>query len=68
VAAAVLAVIARHPLELDELLEALRRWSPGEVGDALARLAGSGRIHAVNRLGRRYWTNAAACYGDARGH
>jgi wyosine [tRNA(Phe)-imidazoG37] synthetase (radical SAM superfamily) len=65
---AVLDILARHPMDLEELVHALQRWSPGEVGQALARLGASGRIRTVNRMGRRFWASADAKYGDDERH
>ena len=61
---AILAVITRHPMREEELAAALDRWSPEEVGDALARLRDSGRAQVVTRLGQRYWSGAGARYVD----
>jgi wyosine [tRNA(Phe)-imidazoG37] synthetase (radical SAM superfamily) len=62
---AVVAVIARHPLREDDLVDALARWSPGRVREALARLAADGRARVVTRYGARFWTAAGAFFPDA---
>jgi len=59
---AVLAVIRRHPMEEREVMEALRRWTPREVEDALREVAASGRAQLVERYGRRFWSDAGAQY------
>jgi wyosine [tRNA(Phe)-imidazoG37] synthetase (radical SAM superfamily) len=61
---AVLGVLARHPMDIAELADALRCWSPVEVGGAVAQLAGSGRLRLVNRMGRRFWSSVEARYGE----
>ncbi len=63
---AVEGVLSRHPMDLGELVETLKRWSPGEVGEALARLAAGGRIRTVTRMSRRFWSAAGALYGEDR--
>ena len=62
---AVIEVITRHPMREEELRRALHRWAPGEVTQALAELASSGRARTVNRLGHKFWSAAEARYGQA---
>ena len=64
VVAAILAVIARHPMTEEKLQAALQRWKPGDTGSALRRLAAGGRAQVVTRNGRRVWTGAGARYGS----
>lgn len=61
---AVVGIVTRHPMREDELIDALARWVPGEVEDALRRLESSGRIQVVERLGRRFWSVAGARYPE----
>lgn len=64
--AAVVAIITRHPMSEEDLLETLERWSPGSVNEALAALESSGRAQVVQRYGRRFWSAAPARYpGEA---
>ncbi len=62
VRAGVLGILARHPMELAELTDALRCWNPSEVRAALAQLAEDGHVQMVNRLGRTFWSDARARY------
>jgi wyosine [tRNA(Phe)-imidazoG37] synthetase (radical SAM superfamily) len=62
----VLGMLARHPMDFEELLDSLGRSSPAEVGEALARLAGTGRVRPVQHLGRRFWAAGAARFGEER--
>jgi wyosine [tRNA(Phe)-imidazoG37] synthetase (radical SAM superfamily) len=62
---AVVAVITRHPMLEDELIQTLSRWTPGEVERALGELAAGGRAQVVLRYGRRFWCSAGGKY--ARG-
>jgi wyosine [tRNA(Phe)-imidazoG37] synthetase (radical SAM superfamily) len=64
---AALAVIARHPMTEEELLRTLARWTPGQVREALAKLAASGRAQVVTRLGARFWSDVRARYASPSG-
>jgi wyosine [tRNA(Phe)-imidazoG37] synthetase (radical SAM superfamily) len=61
---AVVGVITRHPMRQEELEEALSRWTPGQVGQALAELEKSRRAKVVERNGVRYWSAELAHYPD----
>jgi hypothetical protein len=61
---AVVSIITRHPLREEELVEALERWSPGEVSETLNELQSSGRAQVVKRFGTRFWSAAPARYPD----
>ncbi len=61
---ALLAVVTRHPMRQEELVATLERWSPNQVGDALARLCQSGRVQVVERFGHLFWCGAHALYVD----
>ncbi|HEX9371505.1 MAG TPA: radical SAM protein [Roseiflexaceae bacterium] len=63
---AVVAVITRHPMREAELLRALDRWTHGQVAEALARLAASGRAQVVERYGQRFWSCAGARYATPK--
>jgi len=60
---ATLEILARHPMGLEELADVLGRWTPGQVGSALSRLAETGRVREVARLGRVFWAPVDARYG-----
>jgi wyosine [tRNA(Phe)-imidazoG37] synthetase (radical SAM superfamily) len=60
---AVAAAVTRHPMSVDEVVAALSCWDAVEVRVALGRLATGGRIRRITRLGRSFWTSAAARYG-----
>jgi wyosine [tRNA(Phe)-imidazoG37] synthetase (radical SAM superfamily) len=59
---AIVAIIARHPMREDELVETLKRWQPGEVTATLQALADSGKAQVVERLGIRFWSASPAYY------
>lgn len=61
---AVIAIITRHPMRQTELEETLDHWAPGQVREALALLAESGRAQVVERLGEQFWSAAPAHYPD----
>lgn len=61
---AIVGVITRHPMRQKELEEALSKWTPGQVGQALAELEASGRAKVVERNGIRYWSAEPAHYPD----
>lgn len=61
---AVVGIITRHPMRQEELERTLDRWSPGQVNQALAELAVSGRAQVVERYGVRFWSAAPARYPD----
>ncbi len=62
VVAAILAVLARHPMREQELLQTLRRWAAEEARAALHALESSGQVQVVERYGQRFWTLATARY------
>jgi wyosine [tRNA(Phe)-imidazoG37] synthetase (radical SAM superfamily) len=61
---AVIGIITRHPMRQEELEHTLARWSPGQVSQALADLATSGRAQVVERYGVHFWSAAPAHYPD----
>lgn len=61
---AIIGIITRHPMREAELRHALERWSPGQVDEALAELAASGRAQVIERYGVRFWSAAASRYPD----
>ena len=61
---AVVEIITRHPLQEDELVKTLERWSPGEVDATLKELESSGRAQVIKRYGSRFWCAASAHYPD----
>ncbi|MFC1499642.1 radical SAM protein [Candidatus Zixiibacteriota bacterium] len=65
VVTAILDIISRHPMSEEELKQVLEEWFPGEIEDALAGLAASGRAHVVERYGTRFWSGSDQTYaGD----
>jgi wyosine [tRNA(Phe)-imidazoG37] synthetase (radical SAM superfamily) len=61
---AIVGIITRHPMREAELRQALERWSPQQIGEALSDLAASGQAQIVERYGARFWSAAAAHYPD----
>jgi wyosine [tRNA(Phe)-imidazoG37] synthetase (radical SAM superfamily) len=62
---AVVAVITRHPIREEDLVQALERWSSNQVAQALADLEANGRAQMVRRYGQRFWSGIAARYAPA---
>ena len=60
----VISIITRHPIREDELVQALKRWSTGEVNVILKELESSGRAQVIERYGYRFWSAASARYPD----
>jgi wyosine [tRNA(Phe)-imidazoG37] synthetase (radical SAM superfamily) len=65
---AVVAIITRHPMRQQELLQALARWAPGQVRETLTALEASGRAQVVERFGSRFWSAVGARYPATRDH
>jgi len=63
-AEAVIAIITRHPMREDELMQTLERWSPGEVSAVLRNLKSDGQAQVIERYGHRFWSAASAHYPD----
>lgn len=62
---AALAIIQRHPMSQEQLEQALHRWAPSQVQEALAALAADGRAHPVDYLGAAFWSAGDALFPDA---
>jgi wyosine [tRNA(Phe)-imidazoG37] synthetase (radical SAM superfamily) len=60
---AILAVVGRHPMTREALLETLRRWEPGRVDEALARLERAAKVRRLERLGKVFFVAIEARYG-----
>jgi wyosine [tRNA(Phe)-imidazoG37] synthetase (radical SAM superfamily) len=60
----IISIVKRHPMRQDELEQALKHWSPGQVDKALADLKASGRAQIVERLGVHFWSAASSIYPD----
>lgn len=52
---AIVSIVTRHPMNRAQLHQALHRWPPGEVDNALTSLCESDEIFAVERLGMEFW-------------
>ena len=59
---AVVAIITRHPMSQQDLVQTLARWTPGRVQEALDELEASGRAQVVARYGVRFWSAAPSYY------
>jgi wyosine [tRNA(Phe)-imidazoG37] synthetase (radical SAM superfamily) len=66
-AAAVTAIVSRHPIEEQELIRALHRWKAGQIAEVLGRLAAGGAVQVVRRYGSRFWSSGKAVYPQAAG-
>jgi hypothetical protein len=60
----IVGIITRHPMRQEEIENALAKWTPGQVGRALAELEASGRAQIVKRYGIRYWSAEPSFYPD----
>jgi wyosine [tRNA(Phe)-imidazoG37] synthetase (radical SAM superfamily) len=61
---AVVAIITRHPMRQEELVQTLADWSPEQVSQVLEDLENSGRAQIVERYGVRFWSAAPSYYPD----
>ncbi len=61
---AVVSIITRHPMRQDELERTLEHWSAGQVSEALADLAASGKAQTLVRHGQHFWSATPAHYPD----
>jgi wyosine [tRNA(Phe)-imidazoG37] synthetase (radical SAM superfamily) len=52
---AILAIVARHPLQEREVVRILENRVPDRVLENFSALAGSGKIKIVERHGKRFW-------------
>ena len=64
---AIPSIVMRHPMSQVQLERVLRRWRAEEVAGALAMLERNGTIRAVERLGVRFWADAASVFPAAAG-
>jgi len=60
---ALVAVVSRHPMTEEELVQLLPDWPRDGVLQALMGLLQSGRLQVVERYGRRFWASQRARYG-----
>ena len=61
---AVLSIVRRHPMQENELIRNLARWTPAMVIGTLTTLAACGKIRSVDRHGKRFWCAADARFPD----
>ncbi len=59
---AIASIVTRHPMSQTQLERALCGWRPEEIGAAIAALEDAGTIRLVERLGMRFWTDAASVF------
>ncbi|MCB0137736.1 MAG: radical SAM protein [Caldilineaceae bacterium] len=64
---AIAGIVKRHPMSQAQLERALRGWRPEEVDAAIVGLAREGVIRPVDRLGVRFWVDAASVFPAAAG-
>ncbi len=58
----ILNIITRHPMDEQDLIETLKKWTPDRVEAALDALIASKRAQIVERYGRRFWSASDAHY------
>jgi wyosine [tRNA(Phe)-imidazoG37] synthetase (radical SAM superfamily)/predicted Fe-Mo cluster-binding NifX family protein len=61
---AIHAIVSRHPLRDDELVEMLSHWTPDRVPETLACLSASGKARLVERGGVRFWCAGNAVFAE----
>jgi wyosine [tRNA(Phe)-imidazoG37] synthetase (radical SAM superfamily) len=61
---AIIAVVSRHPMRVDEIEDALAHWAPDEIQTALAELQESGNVRIVERHGVSFWASAESFYPE----
>ena len=61
---AIIAIITRHLMRMEELEQALSRWSPEQVRQVLADLADNGRAQVVERYGVRFLSATPSHYPE----
>jgi wyosine [tRNA(Phe)-imidazoG37] synthetase (radical SAM superfamily) len=59
----IVGLVQRHPMTEAELAALVKGFSPEQIGAALEALGAAGRVHSVERCGRRFFTSAGARYG-----
>jgi hypothetical protein len=62
---AILGIIARHPMQEEELCDALGRWSPDEVHRTLVILQDVQKAQVIERYGKRFWSAAGARFSQS---
>jgi hypothetical protein len=60
----VLGIITRHPVQEEDLLEAMGDWSAEEIRGVLFELEASGQAKIVERHGHQFWTPTLANFPD----
>jgi wyosine [tRNA(Phe)-imidazoG37] synthetase (radical SAM superfamily) len=68
VTSAIVAIITRHPMAEEDLIETLDRWAAGDVRRALSELRSSGNARIVSRYGKTFWSARGARYGETARH
>jgi wyosine [tRNA(Phe)-imidazoG37] synthetase (radical SAM superfamily) len=61
---AIVGIIGRHPMRLEDIERAVVRWSSEEIRMALENLKNSGRVKMVERFGIRFWCPASSQFPD----
>jgi wyosine [tRNA(Phe)-imidazoG37] synthetase (radical SAM superfamily) len=61
---AVMGIITRHPMQEDELIKTLERWSPSELKSVLDDLITSEQAQVVTRCGVRFWCASTSVFPD----
>ena len=61
---AVIGIITRHPMSQAQLEQALTRWDPAQVDQALTQLSASGQARQIVRLDRVFWTASPSQFPD----
>lgn len=57
---AIVAIVTRHPMSDEQLLQTLDRWAPEQVQQALTELQAGGAVRKVVRYGVNFWIGAPA--------
>lgn len=66
IAEAVIEIVSRHPMRIEEIRKMLRRWPSPEVDRALLDVEASGRVQVIERLGARFLAPAGSRFSPRR--
>jgi wyosine [tRNA(Phe)-imidazoG37] synthetase (radical SAM superfamily) len=59
---AIVNIITRHPMQLEQIARSLRDWAPHKVKQSLLELESSGRAQRVERHGIQFWSASPSLY------
>jgi wyosine [tRNA(Phe)-imidazoG37] synthetase (radical SAM superfamily) len=60
IADALIDIVSRHPMRVEEIRKMLRRWPASEVQRAFSEVEASGRVQIIERFGTRFLAAAGS--------